>query len=517
MPYYQARFHKILSDKLITLGYRIRRTQTAFEIEGVPQRIITLFSRRTNEIGRIAKELGVTDPAQLDQLGARTRAKKQKGLTMSELKEAWRTQIHGLGMTDKGEGDQLIRHALYQEPPLLTPLDCVDYAINLRFERASVMQDRRILETAYRHSLGNVTVNVDQITDTFERDQRILKIKDGAKTLCTTKEVLAEEQQMVTLARHEQGTLLPLCPILPAITLEGEQREAVAHVLTTANRVSIIWGRAGTGKTTLMHEAIRQIEQTGCAVTIVAPTAQAARGVLRDEGFREAETVAQLLASPALQAALTDGMLWVDEAGLLNNADMTVLLQLVIKHNARLILSGDTRQHASVIRGDALRILNTVAGIKSAEVSRIFRQRNLAYRKAVQALSEGKAKQAFDTLKDLGASKTIDSSNPFAEMANDYVTTLKRGRTALVISPTHHEGERVTQAIRDKLRDAGQIDKVEFAAVQLVNRNLTQAEKSDSRNYQSGQIIQFNQNVPGIKRGERSFMAQMLRKMVYQY
>ncbi|WP_310589050.1 AAA family ATPase [Fibrella forsythiae] len=268
--------------------------------------------------------------------------------------------------------------------------------------------------------------------------------------------------------------------------------------------MSIIRGRAGTGKTTLMQEAIRQIEQTGRTVTIVAPTAQAARGVLRDEGFTEAETVAHLLASPALQAALANnGVLWVDEAGLLNNADMITLLQLVIKHNARIIPSGDTQQHASVVRGDALRILNTVAGIKSAEVSRIFRQRNPAYRKAVQALSEGKAKKAFATLKDLGAIKAIDPSNPFAELANDYVTTLKRGRTALVISPTHQEGERVTQVIREKLRDAGRIDKTESPALQLVNRNLTQAEKSDARNYQSGQIIQFNQNVTSIKRGER--------------
>ena len=36
MPYYQARFHKKLSDRLIALGYSIRRTATAFEIEGVP-------------------------------------------------------------------------------------------------------------------------------------------------------------------------------------------------------------------------------------------------------------------------------------------------------------------------------------------------------------------------------------------------------------------------------------------------------------------------------------------------
>lgn len=503
MPYYQTRFHKILSDKLIELGYRIRRTDTSFEIAGVPERIIDLFSKRTNEIGRIAKELGITDQAELDQLGARTRSRKQKGLTMTQLKAEWRKQIHALGITDKGEGDQAIRFAPAKEIPAPSPKDCIDHALQSRFERASVMQDRRILETAYRHGIGHRAVTIGQITDSFTRDGRIVRVKDGAKTLCTTKEVLAEERRMVRLARSGQGILQPLYPAAPRMTLEGEQLEAVRHVLMTTNRVSIIRGRAGTGKTTLMKEAIHLIEQTGRKVMVVAPTAQASRGVLRDEGFAEAETVAKLLSSHELQDNLMDGVLWVDEAGLLNTKDMSVLLELVIKHNARLILSGDTRQHTSVVRGDALRILNTVAGIKSAEVSRIYRQHDLQYRKAVQALSDNKVGEAFKTLDDMGAIKKLDPVNPFAQLAANYVAALKCGKTALVISPTHQEGERVTQAIRDSLRDAGRIGKDELPVSQLVNTNMTEAEKSDYRNYGQGQMIQFNQNVQGIARGSR--------------
>lgn len=503
MPYYQARFHKILSDKLIGLGYRIRRTDKAFEIAGVPEGIIDLFSKRTNEIGRMAKELGITDQAELDQLGARTRAKKQKGMTMTQLKAEWRKQIFAMGMTEKGEGDSAIRYAPLKEPPAPSPKDCVDYALQFRFERASVMQDRRILETAYKHGIGHVAVTLGQITDNFARDSRIVRVKDEAKTLCTTKEVLAEERCMVGLAKQGQGLLQPLYPVAPKMALEGEQLEAVRHVLTTTNRVSIIRGRAGSGKTTSMKEAIHLIQQTGRKVMVVAPTAQAARGVLRDEGFAEAETVAKLLSSPELQNSLMDGVLWVDEAGLLNTKDMTALLELVIQKNARLILSGDTRQHTSVVRGDALRILNTVAGIKSAEISRIFRQIDLDYRKAVQALSDNKIGQAFATLDRMGAIKALNPVNPFTQLAADYIAALKRGKTALVISPTHQEGERVTKAIRDKLRDAGRIGKDEWPVSQLVNTNMTAAEKSDCRNFRTGQMIQFNQNVQGMARGSR--------------
>lgn len=503
MPYYQARFHKVFSDKLIGLGYRIRRTRTAFEVVGVPQAVIDLFSKRTDEIGRIAKELGITDASQLDGLGARTRARKQKGLTMSELKSAWRKQIFAMGMPDGRDGQQSVRFAPVTHFPPLTPQDCINHALSMRFERASVMQDRRILETAYRHSLGHNSVTADQITNRFHADARILKIAEGGKTLCTTKDVLAEEQRMVRLAQRGKGVLQPLCVIPPQIALDGEQQAAVAHVLTTAHRVSIIRGRAGTGKTTLMREAIRLIEQAGCNVTVVAPTAQAARGVLRAEGFSDAETVAHLLASPALHDRLIDGVLWVDEAGLLNTAEMTALLQLTMARNARLILSGDTRQHSSVIRGDALRILNTIAGIKAADVSQIYRQKNLAFRQAVQALSDGDVKTGFDLLNGMRAVRAVDPANPFAALASDYVSTLKRRKTALVISPTHREGERVTQAIREKLREIGRIGQAETPVTQLINTNLTVAEKSDIRNYRVGQVIQLTQHAPGLPRGSR--------------
>ncbi|WP_202806401.1 MobF family relaxase [Fibrisoma limi] len=503
MPYYQARFHKVFSDRLIDLGYRIRRTKTAFEVVGVPERVIDLFSKRTDEIGRIAKELGITDSSELDTLGARTRAKKQKGLTMAELRQEWRKQIFAMGMTDQDEGKQPIRFSPVKEPSPLTPQNCVDHALSMRFERASVMHDRRILETAYRQGLGHVSVTVDHITDCFKADKRIIRITENGKTLCTTRQVLLEEQRMVRLAQEGKGVLRPLYTITPKIALQGEQQTAVAHVLTTTNRLSIIRGRAGTGKTTLMREAVALIERAGCPVTVVAPTAQAARGVLRDDGFTEAETVAQLLASSQLQEKLSNGLLWVDEAGLLNNADMTALLKLVIAQNARLVLSGDTRQHASVIRGDALRILNAVAGIQAAEVSQIYRQRHLAYRQVVQALSNGDIKTGFDLLDAMGAIKTVDPASPFANLAKDYVSALKQGKTALVISPTHQAGAQATHAIREELRKVGKIGPDETPVTQLVNTNLTMAEKTDSRNYQAGQIIQFNQHAPDIPRGSR--------------
>lgn len=501
MPYYQARFHKRLSDKLINLGYEIKVTKKSFEVEGVPQKVIDLFSKRADEIGRIAKEKNITDPKALDGLGAKTRAKKQKGLSMTELKTEWKKQIRELETDKEDEGKQAVRFAKTTNKEIVTPEQCVEHALQHSFERASVIADRRILESAYRYGLGNKEVSVDSITDEFKKDERIIHVLEKSRKLCTTRQVLSEEKVMVQLAREGQGKLKPFYKEAPKIKLDGQQKLAIEHLLTSSNRVTIIRGAAGTGKTTLMKEAVEWVEKTGKKVTVVAPTAQASRGVLKEEGFEKAETVAKLLSDKKLHDDLQGQVLWVDEAGLLGTKDMTALLDLVTKKNARLILGGDTRQHASVVRGDALRILNTVGGIKTAEISKIYRQKNIHYRSAVEDLSKGDVKSAFHKLNDIGFIKTSDPLTPNKQLVDDYVDAVKKGKNSLVISPTHQQGEEVTKEIRNKLRSKGMIGKKEITIKKLTNLNLTKAQKNDWRNFQPNQILQFNQNVPGFKRG----------------
>ena len=503
MPFYQARFHKRLSDTLMNLGYGIRRTEKSFEVESIPQQVMDLFSKRTNEIGQIAKSENITDAKELDKLGARTRAKKQQGFTMAQLKQSWRQQITDTLGNDPDQQATIVRQPKAVEGNLMNAQGCVDHALSHCFERASVVHDRRILEKAYRYSIESPSASLEAITSLFKSDSRIVVVDDGSNQLCTTSEVLAEESRMVAMAQNGKGKLSPLYTNSPPLTLDGDQANAVRHVLTSCNRVSIIRGGAGTGKTTLMKEAVRLMEAKGKSVIVTAPSAQAARGVLRDEGFGKAETVAKLLSDETLQKSLQDQVLWVDEAGLLGTKDMIALLELATTTNARLILTGDTRQHASVVRGDALRILNTVADIPVAEVGKIYRQKIAMYKEAVQALADGDIKEAFDKLTNLDAIHEITSNNLTEKLAGDYLASIQKGRSALIISPTHKQGDRVTRAIRDGLKENKRLDKTQVIVSRLVNLNLTEAEKSDPRHYKDGNIIQFNQNCPGILRGER--------------
>jgi ATP-dependent exoDNAse (exonuclease V) alpha subunit len=63
---------------------------------------------------------------------------------------------------------------------------------------------------------------------------------------------------------------------------------------------------------------------------------------------------------------------------------------------------------------------------------------------------------------------------------------------------------RMTQAIRAKLKAVRKLAADEYEFIQLINLQWTQAQRTDGRNYQSGQIIQFHQNVAVFRRGERA-------------
>lgn len=495
MPFYEAIFHKHLADNIKALGYQIRPTKNSFEVVGIKQETIDLFSKRKNEIEKFAKEHDITDEKQRDKLGARTRAKKQKGLSMDALNAEWKKQIEALGQS---ADYSRLRASDNVGTSIKTPAHCIDQAVLHSFERNSVIQDRRLLAKAYKLALGE-PVSIDEIEHCFKTHPAIIKVQKNDRVLCTTKAIHQEETRLISLAHAGKGMFEPLYSAVPLKSLEGEQAKAARHVLTTDNQVSVIMGGAGTGKTTLMKETVALFKEAGKEIVILAPTALAARDVLRKEGFSDAETVTKFLTSPLLQKRLKNQVLWVDEAGLSGTKDLTALLEIAYKQNARVILSGDIQQHRSVAYGDGLRLLVN-SGIQSVGVSKIYRQRKKDYRKAVEDLAKGNIKSAFGKIEKMGAIKAI--GDDYQSLAKDYITAIDKNKSVLAVSPTHAEVEAVTAVLRNALRKSGKIGERENTVERLVRLNLTEAEKIDARFYEVGQALQFNQNCKNINRSE---------------
>ena len=388
--------------------------------------------------------------------------------------------------------------------PRVSAMKAMDFAMQHCYERASIVTDKELLRHALRFGMGDV--DVAQTRRQLLRDELIKENLDGRQWL-TTKDVLAEEKRLIDFVADGKGKFKPFDSVkyqFQNLKLSDEQRNAVRHVLQSTDRVTAIRGGAGTGKTTMMREAVAGIESTGTKVFTFAPSAEASRGVLRlDAGFANAETVEALLQNEKLQAQVRGQVIWIDEAGLLSVRTLARVADLAEKQNCRIVLSGDTAQHRAVERGDALRILEKHANLPAAELKEIWRQKADAHKAVVADLRGGNLESAFKRLDKLGMLREMDADKRHEALSTDYAAAVKANNSALVISPTHAEGERVTREIRAKLKTAKKLGADERELVQLKNLQWTQAQRADARNYQSGMVIQFHQNVPGFRRGER--------------
>jgi ATP-dependent exoDNAse (exonuclease V) alpha subunit len=328
--------------------------------------------------------------------------------------------------------------------------------------------------------------------------------------------MLSLERRLVAFAKNSRGRCRPLGD--PNRTCsrswfnEG-QKSAVRHVLGSRDRVMIIRGVAGTGKTTLEQEIGEALAEAGRPVVALAQSVKASREVLRQEaGLANADTVARFLKDEDMQASARNGVILVDEASLLGTRDMQKVFEVAETQNARVILVGDRRQHRSVTAGEPLKLLEERAGLPVAEVTEILRQQG-DYKKAAKAMSEGRTEEAFDELDKLGWIKQQADSDRNQLLAAAYLSAVTEKKaagtykSALVVSPTHAEGERITAAIREGLKARGSVADERMVNV-WVAAHLTDAQKSDATEYEPGDLVQFQQNAKGFTKGSRLIVSE---------
>ncbi len=504
-PYFEAGFRVRFANKLQDLGFGVMRKRGDFELEGISAAMIRRFSKRTEQIEKVAKERGITDPKRKAELGAETRERKQKELPWPELQSIWGSQLTG---EDHAALASVNARTKPVERSTNGEAQAVDFALEHCFAREAVVSERKLITEALKRGMGSVSV--DEVRNELARRPLIRAEKDG-RVAVTTGSVLAEERQVIDFAKKGRGRFRPLGdqdrPFIRNWLNDGQQA-AVKHVLGSRDRVTIVRGAAGTGKTTLMQEAVEAIETAGKKVVVLAPSVGASHDVLRNEGFADADTLARFLVDTRMQQDAKGGVIWLDEAGLLGTKDMARLFDVAAGVDARIVLSGDRKQHRAVARGEPLRLLEEKAGLPVQAVTEIMRQERPDYRRAVERLGEGDVAGGFAELDRLGWIREVKDADRYKEMAAAYLAAVREKKpdgkpvAALVVSPTHAENARVTETIRASLKEQKKLG-AEREFQTLVAANLTDAEKQDDSNYDTGDVLEFHQNVPGYTKGTR--------------
>lgn len=482
--FYQEIYHSHFSSELEKAGYQTRRTTERFEI-GVPRNVIEKFSNRTHVIEKAAKEKGITDAKEKAELATKTRHSKAKAISEDKLYQIWTDRL----TNDEFNHLQGLKGRKFQNLKPLTAKEAVDRAIEHWEERNCAFPEKRVIATALSMSYGSLLP--EDIESELKSRPNIIRKDIDTITTMATKEMVYAENYMMNLAIEGKGQSKVAVKDIPTFShLNKQQNKAFKEMVESSDMLHLFKGGAGVGKTTVLKCLRDFYTKTGQSFFAVTPSSQAAE-LLREDGF-EANTIAALLHNPMAAENIKDGILVVDEASLAGVKTMTQLLELAKEANTKTILAGDHAQHNSVEYGDAFRILLEKAKTRTSTLNEVVRQKPVAYKDAVKALSFGHAHEGFQKLDKMGAIKEIeDHDQRMDKMTSDFIHSKKQGRKAIMVSPTNHEGELLNQMTRTKLREIGILKGKDKSFNTLRNNSLTDAQKKDPVTYESGQVIRF--------------------------
>ncbi len=162
------------------------------------------------------------------------------------------------------------------------------------------------------------------------------------------------------------------------ITLARNQEEAVKKSLE--EKVLIITGGPGTGKTTIINAIIKILKKAKARILLAAPTGRAAKR-MSESTWTRAQTIHRMLDYSIKEAGfkkndknqLKCDVLIIDEASMIDTILMHHLLKAV-PNDASLIFVGDVNQLPSVGPGNVLNDMIVSGFFSVVELDTIFRQ-----------------------------------------------------------------------------------------------------------------------------------------------
>lgn len=508
-PYLEAFFHNDLARRVMDLGYEIEAKGKSWEIKGIPSEVIQQFSKRDARIQAEKKAKGIEDPAEAAGLARTTRGGKAPRHSLPELRQDWWSQLSPKVATKlRGFGPSpQARARLSPEAARKEALAIVTSVAASTFEQYSTVREQRFVGECLEQSRGRVTAN-DIRSAMADASLEVRHYKGALRV--THPEVYREEKAIIEMAVRGKGLFKPINkrPTTPN-GLTKDQGRALRYICSSRDRFILIEGRAGTGKTKLTTHATGVMQShlrtllspfIGDKFVVVAPQAAAARGVLREDGFKDANTVSRFLSDETMQSKAAGGWVVVDEAGHLGTREARKLMEAIEHIGARAVLIGDRKQLRSVSRGRAFDVLIDDAQCRTPVVEEIVRQKG-SLKDIVNTLVAGHPEKAMRALESEGHVHRWDSPDRCKiEAGEEYYRRKKDNEKVVLITPTHKVADEITGDIRNQMKRDGKITR-ESKVRTWVDKHLTEEQCRHVENYKVGDMIRFEKPVRGFKRG----------------
>jgi ATP-dependent exoDNAse (exonuclease V) alpha subunit len=495
-------YRNALAEKIGAMGLAVTpKPKGLFEIKGVPQDLIDLYSTRSEQISKALPKLREMFPAARESVlkalaSERSRQAKIK-MSDEELQSYWQAKWEKLGY-DKNKLLEQIMQAKKQEK-VNENTNHADLAAGVLTEEESVLTREDILKLGLQYSLGKKTI--EDVEKDLALSEQILDLEKGK--MFTTREMQEVETAIVEhLAKGESAQQSLVARqgfmIMPAQkVLTADQEKSVLHILESRDQVRVVQGDAGSGKTTMLEIVARNYSRAGYDVVPVSPTSLAAEA-LRAKGLIKASTVDAFLTQKGNNTRRQ--LLVVDEASLLGSKKFHELLKRT-KSSDAVLLVGDAKQRASI---DAGAIFGKVQEKKLAKVVRMqenIRQKDPLLQKAVRELADKNVDEALSIFDKCGRFREIpDSKERFEAVVEKYLDLSERNDT-LVVTESNEERRQLNQLIREKLKVSGHLSKNGRDVYTTHPKNIALGERNMSFSYEKGDRFFLSRPVGDFGKG----------------
>jgi len=508
--YATAIYRSELALRLKGQGYEIERGKSGQpEIAGYTREYLDASSPRSQQIQAYLDQQGVKGAGAAQIAAHQTRDDKLPAIAHSEMQRMHKDMAERFG----NQPEQVIRAAHSHETERNVPNrqhleSALTYAQDKNLERHAVTDERDLMRDALKRSMGEA--GFGEVRERFEKriDSGYLievESKSPARAF-TTERMIQYERDNVTEMRRGQAQHGPL--VSPEAWqsvqqnhthLSTSQHAAVQQILTTQDKIIGLEGVAGAGKTTSLTAVREAAEHEGYQVIGLAPTSRAAHK-LGESGIESHTLQRELIRSDPPNEG-QKRLFVIDESSLASTKQMNEFFHR-LHTSDRVLLVGDTRQHEAVESGRPYKQLQE-AGMETAKLREILRQRDPTLKEAVEHLARGDVHGGISSLEQQGrVHEIVNPQERFNSIAREYS---RNPEGTLVISPDNESRRELNSLIHRELQNRGDVSKDEHKLRVLESRQeMTGADRQWAGQYEPGDVLRYSRGskTEGIAPGE---------------
>ena len=512
--YATAVYRTELALRLKQLGYEIEQSPNgAPEIKGYTQEYLEASSPRRQQIKEHLNQEGVRGAEAAEIAAHRTRDAKID-VSHEEMQRRHQAMAEKFGNQPERVVHEAQARAHQIEPRSKEQIDrtvreAVHYAVEKNFEREAVSGERELMRDALKRAMGEAPLwrIQQQFNQEVEHGGLIQRESHAAiGRSFTTDEMIALERDNIRMMRTSQDQYPALVSSRTRNQVEQDyphlsssQHRAVQEILSSRDQITALEGVAGAGKTTSLSAVRDAAEREGYSVEGFAPTSRAAHKL--GEAGIQANTLQHHLAREP-QAETQEKHLYVlDESSLASTRQINDLLHRLGEQD-RVLLVGDVRQHEAVGAGRPYYQLQQ-AGMRTAHLDEIVRQKDPALKEAVEQLARGEVHAAIENLDRQGRVQQIaNREERFQTIAQEYA---RHPQGTLVVSPDNQSRRELNVLIHREMQERGAVQpEGRTFRVLEARQELTGADRTWAEQYNPGDVLRYSRGskVVGVNAGE---------------